>query len=555
MIDPNNRKLALLSLAYSPDGRRIIAGYGPVDYSRAVGHAILWDATTGQMLGDKIPGHPAGYLGLAFSPDGREVALASDGLVEIRGLDPPNPVLPLRGHAGVVHMAVFSPDGRYVASGGSDRTIRLWERATGKEIRALYGHENFIHGLAFSPDGQWLISASGDRSLKLWEVASGRPLATFHGHLDHVGCVAFSPDGRCFASGGTDHAVKLWLATPSPQLTFTGHDGWIFGVAFSPDSQLVASGGSQGSTRDHLMMWDATTGVPAVTFVDADAQVTAVAFRPDGQRLASAGRDGTVRIWDVRTGGLVRTLPRQPDEISAVAYSPAGRYLAAATTNLFNPRIYDHEPGEVKLWDADTGREISTLGGHKAGVFDVAFSPDGRYLASACADGIVRIWDTTGLSRSARTLPGHSGHVRRVVFLPPDGQRLATAGGILYMPGGEVKIWDLATRQVLHDLRGHTARVRGMACSPDGRRLATGSDDRTIKLWDTMTGQEVFALRGHSDSVLSVALSPDGRRIVTGGNDATVRVWDTSPPAAHALLRREAESRVIPTLPGNPFAP
>ena len=118
-----------------------------------------------------------------------------------------------------------------------------------------------------------------------------------------------------------------------------------------------------------------------------------------------------------------------------------------------------------------------------------------------------------------------------------------------------MKIWDLSTGRVL-DLRGHTALVQGLASSPDGRRLATGSDDRTIKLWDTTTGEEVFTLRGHTAGVICVAFSPDGRRIASGGWDRTVRVWDTSPPASHALFRRGAESRArLPELPADPFAP
>jgi WD40 repeat protein len=143
-----------------------------------------------------------------------------------------------------------------------------------------------------------------------------------------------------------------------------------------------------------------------------------------------------------------------------------------------------------------------------------------------------------------------------VKFLP-DG-RLASAGGreaVGRSGFGEVKIWDLATERVL-DLRGHTDMVECLACSPDRRRLATGSEDRTIKLWDTTTGEEVFSLRGHTAGVLCVAFSADGRRIASGGYDQTVRVWDTSPPAPYALFRREAESRTRPLqLPDNPFAP
>ena len=136
----------------------------------------------------------------------------------------------------------FSPDGRYLASGGFDRALRLWDRATGKEIRAFFGHEGFVRGLAFSPDGRWLLSASEDYSLKLWEVASGRSLADFHGHQFFASCVAFSPDGRLIASGGQDQAVKLWSATRRAPLTFTEQDGAVCGLVFLPESQRLVSG-------------------------------------------------------------------------------------------------------------------------------------------------------------------------------------------------------------------------------------------------------------------------------------------------------------------------
>ena len=204
------------------------------------------------------------------------------------------------------------------------------------------------------------------------------------------------------------------------------------------------------------------------------------------------------------------------------------------------------KPGEARLWDAETGQEIRTFVVPAADVFGVAISPDGRWLAAGCSDGMVRIWDTRDPAGKARELPGHIGTVERVVFLP-DG-RLASAGGT-EAESGDVKIWDLSTGRVL-DLRGHTGPVWGLASSPDGRRLVTGSHDRTIKLWDTTTGEEVFTLRGHTAGVTRVAFSPDGRRIASGGLDRTVRVWDTSPPAADALFRRGAESRGGPRTPG-----
>jgi WD40 repeat protein len=504
---------------------------------------------------------------VAFSPDGREIALASGegpvGLVEqwdLTATPRPRQIRSIPCHDAFVFAVAYSPDpdGRYLASGGLDRALRLWDRKTGHEIRAFYGHEGFVRGLAFSPDGRRLLSASEDRNLKLWEVASGRPLAELHGHKSFTSCVAFSPDGRLIASGGQDQAVKLWSATPRAPITFPGNAGSVFGLAFLPGSQRLISGAGN-SDLGHLQLWDATTGEPLGPSFESCPQVYAVALHRDGRRLATAGKDGTVRVWDLETGRPVWRKPHAV-EVVDVAYSPEGRWLASAGVNGQglqgeSPESGQELEGEVRLWDAETGREIPChFGKHTAGVFGVAFSPDGRWLASAWGDGMVRIWDAKDPASEARELPGHAGVVRRVMFLP-DG-RLASAGGSLFgSEFGEVKIWDLSTGHAL-DLLGHTHQVECLACSPDGRRLATGSEDRTIKLWDTTTGEEVFTLRGHTAGVLCVAFSPDGRRIASGGWEWTVRVWDTDPPASDVLSRRGGRSRTRPLeLPDNPFAP
>jgi WD40 repeat protein len=547
VTDPDN--FALRSLAYSPDGRRIIAGYSSVATTDSRGHARLFDASTGKELRDKIPGQTGPVRCVAFSPSGREIALAGTGLVEVQDLGGRKPILKLQGHDGAVNAVAFSPDGQYIASGGNDRTLRLWDPATGHQVRVFHGHEGFIRGLAFRPDSRWLLSASEDKSLRLWEVASGSQLAAYPGHQQFVICAAFSPDGQSFASGGFDLAVKIWSVTRRVPLTHTGHDGWVSGLAFSPDGRRIASGAGYYSTRSRLEVWDATTDEPRVAFTEESPPVHAITYRADGRHLATACADGTVRIWDVDTGRRVRTLPQQATEVRDVAYSPDGHLLASATAKSIG--LIDREPGEVKLWDADTGREVRTLAGHTAGVHGVAYSPDGRWLASACGDGLVRVWDVTDPGRAVLTLRGHAGQVKRVVFLP-DG-RLASAGGIP-LTTGEVKIWDLATGQVL-DLHGHTDLVFGLDSSPDGQRLATGGWDRTVKLWDTSTGQEVFTLTGHTSGVIRVAYSPDGRRIASGSIDWTVKVWDTSPPEDDASLRRDDVSRSgLSELPADPFA-
>ncbi|WP_017715532.1 serine/threonine-protein kinase [Kamptonema formosum] len=287
----------------------------------------------------------------------------------------------LTGHSNSICFEgciAFSPDGRWLASGSDDNTIKIWSAATGDLQRTLTGHSNSVISVAFSPDGRWLASGSDDNTIKIWSAATGDLQRTLTGHSSWVHSVAFTPDGRWLASGGGDATVKIWsAATGDLQRTLTGHSGSVFSVAFSPDGRWLASGSSDFTVK----IWSAATGDLQRTLTGHSSVVYSVAFSPDGRWLASGSNDNTVKIWSAATGDLQRTLTGHSDDVNSVAFSPDGRWLASGS-----------DDNTVRIWSAATGELQRTLTGHSNWVESVAFSPDGRWLASGSDDKTVKIW-------------------------------------------------------------------------------------------------------------------------------------------------------------------
>jgi WD40 repeat protein/energy-coupling factor transporter ATP-binding protein EcfA2 len=537
--------------AFSPDGAIVATA----SLDRTI---RLWNAATGKPRGRPLRGHSAGVRAIAFSPDGRMLASGSDDRTvrlwdaatgEPRGR-------PLRGHTQPVTDVAFSPDGKTVVSGSEDRTVRLWDAATGTPRgKALLGHKAAVTGVAFSPTGRLLASASDDETVRLWDPASGaargKPLRD---HTNAVEAVAFSPDGKTLASASDDMTVRLWNPeTGAPRGTpLRGHTNAVLSVIFSPDGSTLASAGNDRTVR----LWDLATGKQQSRSLSGHTDaVGAVAFSPDGQTLASASDDRTVRLWQT-AAVQPAVLTGHSDGVGGVAFSPDGKTLATASLDR-TLRLWDAATGKprgkplrakgawdvtfsptggvlasaggqddntVRLWDPATGKARSRLVGHRGPVWDVAFSPDGRTLASGSADRTLRLWDVATGRLRGRPLKGHTDGVRAVAF-SPDGKTVASGSD-----DRTVRLWDVATgRPRGKPLTGHSDWVTGVAFSPDGKTLASTSFDGTVRLWDPETGTaKGKPLKGHTDAVADVAFSPDGKLLATAGFDHTVRLWERS---------------------------
>ncbi|CAD5932100.1 Vegetative incompatibility protein HET-E-1 [Planktothrix agardhii] len=289
----------------------------------------------------------------------------------------PTRVATLIGHSSSVYSVALSPDGRTLASGSQDETIKLWDVPSQREIATLTGHSSFVYSVAFSPDGQTLASGSFDKTIKLWDVQSQREIATLTGHSSPVTSVAFSPDGRTLASGSHDN-IKLWdVQSQQQSATLTGHSHLVRSVAFSPDGRTLAS----GSFDKTIKLWDVQRQREIATLTGHSDNVRSVAFSPDGRTLASGSEDNTIKLWDVQSQGQIATLTGYSNWIYSVAFSRDGQMLASGS-----------QDETIKLWDVPSQREIATLTGHSSFVYSVAFSPDGQTLASGSWDNTIKLW-------------------------------------------------------------------------------------------------------------------------------------------------------------------
>ncbi|MBH8554486.1 AAA-like domain-containing protein [Nostocaceae cyanobacterium CENA357] len=488
-------KSAVWRVAFSPDGQTIASASG--DFS-----VKLW-RRDGTLL--RTLKHERSVWGIAFSPDGQTLASSMvGGTNKLWRLDGTLIKTFTAGQATIWNVA-FSPDGKTFISGGADNIVRLWNQ-DGTLLRNFTGHTSEVFNVAFSPDGKMIASTGTDKTIKIWRI-DGTLVRTLRGHTSNIQAIAFSPDSQEIASASHDNTIRLWKVNPPLVKFLHGHQEMVWGVAFSLDGQTLASvAGKQ------VKLWR-RDGSLAKTIVEKDSRMLSLSFSPDGQTLAIVGSGGAVRLWQLNRNQ--QTILNGPGiGLLGISYSPDSKSLVTVGFD-----------GQLRLWQRNSNGQFQlnqTIPAHTARTWDVAYSSDGQFIASASGDGTVKLWVSQTsdrlLEKPYRTLTGHNSEVFGVA-ISPDSQFIASASG-----DGTVKLWKRGG-DLVRIFDGKSIGLTRVAFSPDGQMLAAASFDNTIKVWKT-DGTLLATLNGHTSNVSAVAFSPDGKTLASGGDDQIVLMWD-----------------------------
>jgi WD40 repeat protein len=480
---------AAIAVAYSPNGQLIASG--------SEDNTVKIWRHDGQLLATLE--HPDSILDVAFSPDGQLVASAGvDDTVKLWQTDGTF-LASFEGHGADINSVAFSPDGQLIASASNDRTIKLW-RKDGTLVKTLTNHANSVESIAFSPDGQLLLSASSDKTLKLWQL-DGKVINTLTGHTDEVNDAVFSPDGQLIASASDDKTIKLWQLDGKLVKTLVGHDDLVRSVAFSPQGDVLAS----ASWDQTVKLWT-LEGTVLESYSGYTNRIYDVAFSPDGQLIASANQNTVVTLWQ-RQQRFLHILSEHQRAVNQVTFSADGQLLASASDDK-TLKLYQQDPMS-KRW-----KFRNTLP-HADKVHATAFSPDDSLLATGGRDRMLRLWqpqDGTLLKTIDTKFK-----IRDIAF-SPDSQLIATA----YLDN-DLQIWERSGR-LLATLKAHQDNVTHVVFSPDGQYLASSSADNTVRLW-SRHGKLLATLTAHKGPITSVSFSPDGKTLATTSADFEVKLW------------------------------
>ena len=483
---------------------------------------------------------------MAFSPDSRRLAyVAITPELGVRGrelktwkTETGEALLSVEDLPFVPREVAFSPDGKQLALAADDRAVHVLDAETGKERAALRGDSASPEDVAYRPDGKLIASCGRDGIVQLWDPARLTCVRTLRGGRGGLADLAFSADGRRLMTCSFQNRMAVWDPDTGQDPLTLQVKGYPITMAVSPDGGRLACSTSTGP----VSIWDPTTGQLLLTLHGHDSRAMGLAFSPDGSLLASADQSrGAVKLWDPTTGQLRRTLTLTDEGAGyRMTFSPDGQYLATCF-ELIN--MQNEWSAKVYLWSVSAGQRVRTLSGHTKSICDVAFSPDGARLVSASADHTARVWDV----KTGREMVCFRGHVQRIyeAKFSPDGRRIASASA-----DKTVKVWDADTGAVIHTLRGHRDRTLSVAFSRDGRRIASGSADGTVKVWDATSGDERLTLRNPGGPLENVVFGPEDQWLASSSyQDETIRLWEATPLTPERRLRRAAATLVndLPT--------
>lgn len=467
----------------------------------------------------------------------------------------------LQGHGGAVRSVAVDAAATHAVSASDDRTLRVWDLATGKTLTVLVGHAQSASAVAMDSAGTRAVSGSDDRTVRVWDLATGNMLSVLHGHKGRVLGVGIDASATRAVSGSTDRTVRVWdLSTGQMLHVLEGHTGPVRGVAMNASATRAIS----ASDDQTLRVWDLSTGQTLHVLEGHTRPVRSVSIDAMGDRAVSASEDWTLRVWHLGTGHTLTILNGHTQSVSDVAMGNAAMRVVSASADA-TLRVWDNAsgrtltvlkgPGPVRgvaidaaatravsasddstlhVWDLTTSQNVAAVDGHTSWVRTVTMNAAGNRAVSGSDDRTLRVWDiATG--RALCVLEGHSSPVLGVAMDATATRAISASEDCT------LRVWDLATGQTLTVLKGHSGWATGVAINAAATRAVSASYDRTLRVWDLATGQTLTVLRGHHHWVTGVAMNAAATRAVSSSEDRTLRVWDLTTGRTLTVLRGHSE--------------
>jgi len=430
------------------------------------------------------------------------------------------------GHEGSVNAIAITPDGKYIVSGSSDKTIRVWNAENGAQIMILVGHEKDVNAVAVDKDGRYIISGSSDKTIRIWDLKTGLQIGEpLLGHMDTINSVAINNECTRIVSGSSDNTVRVWDFKKRMEMgdTKMKHDSTVSAVAITPDGHRIVS----GSMDNTICLWDLESGVRVGEPIKGHVfSVNAITLVPDGSHIISGSNDKTIRIWNTETYN-------SNDE--KIIECPYGPVFCLATTCDGTRVVSGSGSNYISVWNANTLKsEIPPIKGHKTYVNSIAVTPDGKRIISGSADKTIGIWDLNSGESMIPIEEGHSEAIYSVIVTNDDRFIISRSSDKL------IRIWDLETRTLLGKLdNSRTNSLNCLAMTKDGKRIVSAlrsyitiydlKTSSIIRRWKVHNYQETktFSLfRRQEVYIIAVDLTPDGKYIVSRDEDGTICIWD-----------------------------